>query len=110
MSSVAARITQVNLIYTITDFLGNGHQKSLSWKLDEEIDVDHPNLGLKGTQITTKGGLGEYLITFKDHTGKISTWECVVCEKFLNYKVSFKSICRRNTSTYLKRSIPCRTI
>ena len=73
MSSVAARITQVNVIYTITDFLGNGHQKSLSWKLDEEIDVDHPNLGLKGTQITTKGGLGEYLTTFKDHTGKIST-------------------------------------
>jgi len=88
MSSIAARITLVNGVYTVTDYLGNGHEKSISWKLDEEVAVDHPNLGLKGTQITTKGAPGEYLTTFKDLTGKISTWECVVCENFLKFKIN----------------------
>ena len=91
MSSIAARITLVNGVYTVTDYLGNGHEKSISWKLDEEVAVDHPNLGLKGTQITTKGAPGEYLTTFKDLTGKISTWECVVCENFLKFKVCLHS-------------------
>ena len=66
MSSVAARITETNGLYTITDYLGNGHEKSISWKLDQEVDVEHPSLGLKGTQITTKGGPGEYLTNFKE--------------------------------------------
>ena len=65
MSSVAARITETNGTYTVTDYLGNGHEKSISWKLDQEVDVEHPSLGLKGTQITTKCGPGEYLTTFK---------------------------------------------
>jgi len=88
MSSIACRVTESNGTYTLTDYLGNGSSKSVVFKLDQEFEVDDATLGLKGIQIVTKTGPGAYKFTHKDHSGKISIWECVVTEDLLTFKLT----------------------
>lgn len=102
MSCVAARITLNNGTYTLTDFLGNGLAKTAVFKLGEEFEVDYPALGLKGTQITTKGGPGVYATTHKEADGKYTTWDCTVTEDLLKFTIHKPLNTQAGSITYRK--------
>jgi len=75
------RITECQGVYTMTDFLGNGEQRSLSFRLDEEFEVKDPLTGKDGAHLITKPADGQLVYTMTDkESGKTGVWKASFCE------------------------------
>merc|ERR1712141_44348 len=86
-SHLAMRVTEKNGYYTMTDWMGNGASKTMTFKIGEEFEIKDTDLGLNGTEIVTKNGPGCYSMVYKDSTGKTSAWEAKVTEGHCVWKV-----------------------
>jgi len=65
----------------MTDFLGNGEQRSLSFRLDEEFEVKDPLTGKDGAHLITKPADGQLVYTMTDkESGKTGVWKASFCE------------------------------
>jgi len=87
-SNLAMRVTENNGFYTMTDWMGNGASKTMTFKIGEEFEIKDADLGLNGTEIVTKNGPGCYSMVYKDSTGKTSAWEAKVTEGHCVWKVT----------------------
>jgi len=86
-SHLAMRVTENNGYYMMTDWMGNGASKTMTFKIGEEFDFNDADLGINGTEIVTKNGPGCYSMILKDKSGKTSAWEAKVTEDLFVWKV-----------------------
>jgi hypothetical protein len=87
-ASLAMRITECNGFYTLTDYMGNGAAKIMTFKMGEEFDIDDASLGFKGKEIVTRTAPGQYMFAYKDASGKTSLWEGILTEDLFTFKVT----------------------
>jgi len=99
-SNLATRITENNGYYTMTDWMGNGASKTITFKLGEEFEINDASLGMNGTEIGTKTGPGSYSLAYKDSSGKTSVWEATVTEDQMIWKVTKPLNTTCSTFTY----------
>ena len=71
-SYLAVRITENNGVYSMTDYLGDGTEKTAMFQLGVEAEDKFELTGLKGTSLYTSDKPGQLTWVFKEaNTGKV---------------------------------------
>jgi len=89
LKNLAMRVTENNGYFSMTDYMGNGASKTITFKLGEEFEVDDQTFQMKGTEIVTKNGPGSYSMVYKDSkSGKTSVWDATLTDDLFTFKVT----------------------
>jgi len=63
-------------VITMTDWLGNGGERSMTMRFDEEVEMLDKLTGVDGVHLSTRPAPGVLVYTFKDKkTGKTGVWK-----------------------------------
>jgi len=63
-------------VLTMTDWLGNGGERSMTSRFDEEMEMFDKLTGVDGIHLSTRPAPGHLIYTFKDKkTGKTAVWK-----------------------------------